>query len=98
MGPNIKRMFLNNVLDSSKFENNVTSTNFDYTQGDFLQDELSASIKYFKPNNDFLKINGFKRSYAGMFNQYTEYGTILNRYTKPILCIWNLKMKRKRLV
>ena len=91
MGPNIKRMFLNNVLDSSKFENDVTSTNFDYTQGDFLQDELSVSLKYFKPNNDFLKINGFKRSYAGMFNQYTEYGTI----PKPIHQTYTMHLESK---
>ena len=63
----------------SKIENNKVLSNFDYTQGDYLQDELSIYLKNYGTNKT-LNIHGFKRSFAGIYNQYTPVGT----YPKPI--------------
>jgi len=88
MGPIIKNMFLNNNLDTAKSENNIASSNFDYVQGDYLQDELSVSLKHFNSNN-FIDINGFKRSYAGIYNQYTPSGS----FPKPIHQTYTIHFK-----
>ena len=79
MGPFIKDMFLKKEMDTLKIENNKVLSNFDYTQGDYLQDELSIYLKNYGTNKT-LNIHGFKRSFAGIYNQYTHVGT----YPKPI--------------
>ncbi len=79
MGPFIKDMFLKKKMDTLKIENNKVLSNFDYTQGDYLQDELSIYLKNYGTNKT-LNIHGFKRSFAGIYNQYTPVGT----YPKPI--------------
>ncbi len=92
MGPIIKNMFLNNNLDSAKTENNKVLSNFDYIQGDYLQDELNVSLKHFNSKKNFIDINGFKRSYAGIYNQYTPSGS----FPKPIHQTYTVHFKKNK--
>ena len=92
MGPYIKNMFLNVNFDTAKIENNKVSSNFDYIQGDYLRDELSVSLKNFNSNKNFLDINGFKRSYAGIYNQYTPSGS----FPKPIHQTYTIHFERNK--
>ena len=52
------------------------SSSFDYRKGDYLFDQLDVQAD-FSDGTRLLKMNGFKRSYAGSFRQYVQPEEIL---------------------
>lgn len=91
MGPEIKDGFFYQSIDTIQYDSSIVKSYFDYTQGDYLQDEFSAVLNYIG-NDSKIGINGFKRSFAGRFNQYTP----PNRFPEPIHQTYTLQYKFKK--
>ena len=68
-GPFIANGYIKNRLEIEKVDSNIVTSNFKYEQGDFLLDMFLFNLKY-KSNFRNIKLNGFKRSYIGPYNQY----------------------------
>ena len=69
-GPLIDKGF-NQPIDKQfqKKDSSSVKSNFRYDQGDYLLDRFSFGLDY-KTNNREASLHGFKRTYAGNFNQY----------------------------
>ena len=69
-GPRIDGGFRKPINELSLAEDSVgVNSYFKYDQGDYLLDRFSFGLDY-KTNNRHAYLHGFKRSYAGSFNQY----------------------------
>ena len=75
---NYPRMYGSKIEEGYYSENEIPEfndslkirSNFMYDQGDYLLDRFSFNIDY-NGNNRILSFHGFKRSYAGTYNQYS---------------------------
>ena len=69
-GPRIEAEYFSPNIDSTANDSNFVSSYFDYVQGDYFLDNLDIGLKFINKNNK-ISLNGFKRKYAGAYNQYT---------------------------
>ena len=69
-GPQIEAEYFSPNIDSTVDDSNSVSSYFDYVQGDYFLDNLDIGLKFINKNNKII-LNGFKRKYAGAYNQYT---------------------------
>ena len=69
-GPYIESEYFIDKSDSSLTDSSKTTSYFDWVQGDYYLDNLDIGMNYSKGiKRGFL--NGFKKRYAGAYNQYT---------------------------
>ena len=78
-GPEIESGFINFNPDSLLLDTSTVTSYFDYVQGDYYLDKLAIAAEY-KENGRYCHLHGFKRTYAGAYNQYTP----LNTAPRPI--------------
>tara|TARA_Y100001970_G_scaffold119703_1_gene148471 strand:- start:324 stop:1889 length:1566 start_codon:yes stop_codon:yes gene_type:complete len=69
-GPYIESKYFADKLDSSSIDSSQTSSYFDWIQGDYFLDNLDIGVKYLKGSSRGF-LHGFKKRYAGAYNQYT---------------------------
>ena len=69
-GPYIESKYFVDKLDSSSIDTNQTSSYFDWVQGDYYLDNLDIGVNYSKDSRRGF-LHGFKKRYAGAYNQYT---------------------------
>jgi len=69
-GPYIESNYFIDKIDSSSIDTNHTSSYFDWVQGDYYLDNLDIGLNYSKDNRRGF-LHGFKKRYAGAYNQYT---------------------------
>ena len=69
-GTQIDSGYLNLNVDTTSSDSNYTSSYFDYVQGDYYLDNLDIGLEY-STNNKVASLNGFKKRYAGAYNQYS---------------------------
>ena len=91
MGPEIKDGFLHGLTDTIKYDTSMILSYFTYIQGDYLQDEFSTAVDY-SGNGRHIRLHGFKRSFAGKYNQYTP----PNRLPKPIHQTYTIQYQSKK--
>ena len=69
-GPYIESKYFVDIVGSSLIDTNQTLSYFDWVQGDYYLDNLDIGVNYSKNiRRGFL--HGFKKRYAGAYNQYT---------------------------
>ena len=68
-GPQIESGYFNSTIDSTLSDSDYTTSYFDYIQGDYYLDNLDIGLEY-STNNKKTSLNGFKKRYAGAYNQY----------------------------
>ena len=69
-GPYIESNYFLEKIDSSLIDSSYTSSYFDWVQGDYYLDNLDIGVNYLK-NSRRGYLHGFKKRYAGAYNQYT---------------------------
>jgi hypothetical protein len=75
-GPEIESGFLSTKPDSLLLDTNTVTSYFDYVQGDYYLDNLAIAAEY-TGNSRYCHLHGFKRTFAGAYNQYTPPNTTL---------------------
>jgi len=71
-GPEIENGFiLDNLNLFDKKDSTGTNSYFKYDQGDYLLDRFSFTVGYHMEER-YAKFHGFKRTYAGSYNQYSN--------------------------
>ena len=91
LGSEIKDGFLHGHEDTVHYDSSVVASYFDYVQGDYLQDEFSTAVDY-SGNGRHIRLHGFKRSFAGKYNQYTP----PNRLPQPIHQTYTIQYQSKK--
>ena len=91
MGSEIKDGFLHGHEDTVHYDSSVVASYFDYIQGDYLQDEFSTAVDY-SSNGRHIRLHGFKRSFAGKYNQYTPPNTL----PQPIHQTYTIQYQSKK--
>ena len=69
-GPQIESNYFFPDIDSTLSDSNYTSSYFDWVQGDYYLDNLDIGLEY-STDHRITRLNGFKKRYAGAYNQYT---------------------------
>ncbi len=68
-GEEIEESFQNSLSNKISLDSLETVSKINYQQGDYGLDKFSIKINYAEKNRT-IKLNGFKRSYFGNYNQY----------------------------
>ena len=68
-GEKIEESFQNSLSNEISLDSLETVSKINYQQGDYGLDKFSIKINYAEKNRN-IKLNGFKRSYFGNYNQY----------------------------
>ena len=69
-GTYIESNYFLDEIDTPSIDSNQTLSYFDWVQGDYYLDNLDIGLKYSKERRQGL-LHGFKKRYAGAYNQYT---------------------------
>ena len=69
-GPQIESNYFNPNREAAVPDSNYTASYFEYIQGDYYLDNLDIGLEY-STDHKITRLNGFKKRYAGAYNQYT---------------------------
>ena len=96
-GPRIEAEYFSLNNDSTLNDSNSVSSYFDYVQGDYFLDNLDLGLNFNK-NNNKISLNGFKRKYAGAYNQYTAASEIISPIQYTYTGTYSAKINKDQII